>query len=47
MGSAMPTLAIIDSLANVKQIENTNDALETKNLLRANESTPENVANFR
>jgi len=29
MGSAMPTLEVINSLANVKQIENTNDALNT------------------
>ena len=29
MGSAMPTLEVINSLANIKQIENTNDVLDT------------------
>ena len=32
MGSAMPTLEVISSLADVKQIENTNDALDTKHV---------------
>lgn len=32
MGSAMPTLEVINSLANVKQIENTNDILITNHL---------------